>query len=101
MKIRYIAFLGQARALNRSVAVTTEHKIVFDDDTYSELPGLMAIVLAIEKAPRDIVDKVHYVLIVKPNASLQAGFDRICKRVGAGYVPGSYLRREGISCCLV
>jgi hypothetical protein len=94
------AFSGQSRTLNRSIAAIPEYKIIFDDDTYSKLPGLMAIVLAIEKAPRDITDKRHYILVVEPKASLQVDNDKIFRRVGAGYVPGRYLGRESMSCCL-
>jgi hypothetical protein len=94
------AFSGQSRALNLSTAATPEYKIVFDDDTYSKFPGLTAIVLAIEKAPRVIADKRHYILVVKPETSLQAGNGKIFVRVGAGYVPGRYLGMERTNCRL-
>jgi hypothetical protein len=83
------AFLGQSRTL-----------VSFDDDTYSKLPGLMAIVLAIEKTPGDLADKRHYILVVEPKAILQVENDKIFRRVGAGHVPGRYLGMERTNCCL-
>jgi hypothetical protein len=93
-------FIGKAKTLIYSVAETSEHKIVFDDPTSSGAQGYMAIVLGIEKTPKDIADKRHYILVVRLDVDAATNFDSVYERVGAGYVPGRYLVGEATNCVL-
>ena len=95
------AFAGNVQAFDRSAAEDTEFSIVFDNPADSELPRLMAIVLGIEKVQKEIEDKKHYILVVKPKTTIEPVSDTLYERIGAGYLPGKCLKGEVMTCSLV
>jgi len=74
---------------------------MFDNTLDSEVLHDMAIVLGIEKGSREIEDKKHYILVVRPKEVPHADGTVLYERVGAGYIPGRCLRGEARTCTLV
>jgi hypothetical protein len=95
------AFIGKVQAFDCSAAKRDEHNIVFDDPTNPELLAPMAIILGIEKLLKPVRDKRHYILVVRPKATLMSDSDAVYERVGAGYIPGGCLKGGATNCYLV
>jgi len=74
---------------------------MFDNTLDSEVLEYMALVLGIEKGPKEIKDKRHYILVVRPKVKPLADGTVLYERVGAGYIPGRCLRGEASICTLV
>jgi hypothetical protein len=82
-------FTGKIRAVDCSIA---KHSIIFDDPTTSPPSEAMAFVLSIEKTSKDIEDKKHYILVVRPKNNLGRDGSTLYERIGAGSVLGRHLR---------
>jgi hypothetical protein len=91
-------FSGKMRAFDYSMP---ECSIVFDDCTTPPSSEAMAFLLSIEKTPKHIDDKKHYILVVKPKKARGQDGGTMYERIGAGYVLGRCLRGEVTTCALV
>jgi hypothetical protein len=91
-------FTGKVREFDCSVV---KDSIVFDDATMAPPYEAMAFVLGIEKEPKAIADKKHYILVVRPRTTPGPDGDISYERIGAGYVLGSCLKGESKTCSLV
>jgi hypothetical protein len=90
-------FTGKIRAVDCSIA---KGSIVFDDPTTSPSSEGKAFLLSIEKTSKDVKDKKHYILVVRPKNTLGRDGRPLYERIGAGYVLGRCLRGEATTCAL-
>lgn len=95
------AFHGKAQVFDITAARVNEDSVMFDNTLDSEVLEYMALVLGIEKGPKEIKDKRHYILVVRPKVKPLADGTVLYERVGAGYIPGRCLRGEASICTLV
>ena len=87
-----IELVATARDFNVAGSRVGEAKIVYDTERdRSDGSRVQCVVVAKSKEGRTDAEKRHYVLIVAPTKLTAVGGDKICKRVGAGYILGKYI----------
>ncbi|KAH8719330.1 hypothetical protein GQ44DRAFT_659386, partial [Phaeosphaeriaceae sp. PMI808] len=74
-----------------SFAKSLECQVIFDTFADYKQCQTKAVVLGVEKGHKATEDKRHYILVVIPTTTPDSDGSFVCKRVGAGYVPGRCL----------
>jgi hypothetical protein len=87
-----IELVAVARDYNVAGSRIDEAKLIYDTDrNRSDESRVQCVVVAKSKDGRTDSEKRHYVLIVALTKLKGAGGDKICRRVGAGYMLGKYI----------
>ncbi|KAJ4365826.1 hypothetical protein N0V83_008447 [Neocucurbitaria cava] len=96
-----IALSAEAHEFDKLEDELSEQEIIFDNPADCEQYETMAVVLGIEKGQRALEDKKHYILLVTPRDPSDSLRPTVCKRIGAGYLPGKCFTGESRICSLV
>lgn len=91
-----VALIAQARSYNAFALREGQGEIIPDRPGGSQQPATKCVVLGIQQTAADLGDdmKEHYVLIVASTNQKDEGGHLIYERVGAGYLPGKFIKSD-------
>ncbi|KAI3336766.1 hypothetical protein HD806DRAFT_517809 [Xylariaceae sp. AK1471] len=90
-----LALTGQARIVIDYMQEEKPGKLYYDIPQEEGNDRVRCVVLGVEAGRQAVGSRLHYFILVRPARSRPSGPNQVYERVGAGYLPGRYIAKDG------